>query len=115
MNKSSPEPPERRALKEATMPGQREQAIRERTYAIWQQEGREGGKDLYHWFRVPVLASVSRQSRAQAPIRRPQFFYSVKKEGAPASFGLKTARSKISRRKENQWTRQVIDKFVFIC
>src|SRR5438132_5584124 len=31
------------------MTGQREQAIRERAYAIWEQEGHPNGKDLDHW------------------------------------------------------------------
>ena len=30
----------------------REQAIRERAYAIWEQEGRPDGKDLDHWLRA---------------------------------------------------------------
>jgi hypothetical protein len=31
------------------MPGQREQAIRERAYAIWEEEGRPDGKGINHW------------------------------------------------------------------
>jgi hypothetical protein len=30
----------------------REQAIRERAYAMWEEEGRPGGKDLDHWYRA---------------------------------------------------------------
>ena len=30
----------------------REQAVRERAYAIWEQEGRPDGKDLDHWLRA---------------------------------------------------------------
>ena len=30
----------------------REQAIRERAYAIWEEEGRPGGQHLNHWFRA---------------------------------------------------------------
>ena len=30
----------------------REQAIRERAYAIWEEEGRPGGRDLDHWRRA---------------------------------------------------------------
>jgi len=29
-----------------------EQAIRERAYAIWEEEGRPDGKDLDHWHRA---------------------------------------------------------------
>jgi hypothetical protein len=31
---------------------EREQAIRERAYAIWEEEGRRDGKDLDHWLRA---------------------------------------------------------------
>jgi hypothetical protein len=34
------------------MPGEREQAIRERAYAIWEEEGRQNGKALDHWLRA---------------------------------------------------------------
>jgi Protein of unknown function (DUF2934) len=34
------------------MPEQKEQAIRERAYAIWEEEGRPDGKDLEHWCRA---------------------------------------------------------------
>lgn len=34
------------------MPEQKEQAIRERAYAIWEEEGRPDGKDLEHWRRA---------------------------------------------------------------
>jgi hypothetical protein len=34
------------------MPSQREQAIRERAYAIWEEEGRPDRKDLDHWLRA---------------------------------------------------------------
>jgi hypothetical protein len=30
----------------------REQAIRERAYAMWEEEGRPYGKDLDHWYRA---------------------------------------------------------------
>jgi hypothetical protein len=30
----------------------REQAIRERAYAIWEEEGRPDGRDLDHWRRA---------------------------------------------------------------
>jgi hypothetical protein len=34
------------------MPEQKEQAIRERAYAIWEEEGRPDGQDLEHWRRA---------------------------------------------------------------
>jgi hypothetical protein len=30
----------------------REQAIRERAYSIWEEEGRPQGQQLLHWFRA---------------------------------------------------------------
>jgi Protein of unknown function (DUF2934) len=33
-------------------PEQKEQAIRERAYAIWEEEGRPDGKHLDHWRRA---------------------------------------------------------------
>ncbi len=30
----------------------REQAVRERAYAIWEEEGRPHGRDLDHWHRA---------------------------------------------------------------
>jgi hypothetical protein len=43
---------EGRRIGGATMPGQREQAIRERAYAIWEEKGRPSGKDLDHWLQA---------------------------------------------------------------
>jgi hypothetical protein len=34
------------------MPDEREQAIRERAFEIWEQEGRPQGKHLGHWLRA---------------------------------------------------------------
>jgi hypothetical protein len=34
------------------MPEEREEAIRERAYAIWEEEGRPDGKALDHWLRA---------------------------------------------------------------
>jgi hypothetical protein len=34
------------------MPVERQQVIRERAYAIWEQEGREDGEDVAHWLRA---------------------------------------------------------------
>ena len=31
------------------MPGEREEAIRLRAYALWEREGRPDGKNLEHW------------------------------------------------------------------
>jgi hypothetical protein len=33
-------------------PAAREQAIRERAYAIWEEEGRPQGRDVDHWLRA---------------------------------------------------------------
>jgi len=33
-------------------PAAREQAIRERAYAIWEEEGRPEGRDLEHWLQA---------------------------------------------------------------
>jgi Protein of unknown function (DUF2934) len=35
----------------------REQAIRERAYEIWEEEGRPDGKDLDHWRRAELEIS----------------------------------------------------------
>ena len=34
------------------MPDGREEAIRQRAHALWQQEGRPDGRDLEHWLRA---------------------------------------------------------------
>jgi hypothetical protein len=34
------------------MPSERRQAIRERAYAFWEQEGYAEGKDVEHWLRA---------------------------------------------------------------
>jgi hypothetical protein len=43
----------------ATMPPQPspEQAIRERAYAIWEEEGRPEGRDVDHW--LPAEAEIA--------------------------------------------------------
>jgi hypothetical protein len=38
---------------------EKEQAIRERTYAIWEDEGRPHGKDLEHWLRAEAEMALS--------------------------------------------------------
>jgi hypothetical protein len=39
----------------------REQAVRERAYAIWEQEGRPGHRDLSNWLRAE--AEVDKRAR----------------------------------------------------
>jgi DUF2934 family protein len=34
------------------MSGEREQAVRERAYSIWEEEGRPTGQSINHWFRA---------------------------------------------------------------
>jgi hypothetical protein len=34
------------------MPNEREQEVRERAYAIWEQEGQPDGHSLDHWLRA---------------------------------------------------------------
>ena len=42
----------------------REQAIRERAYAIWDEEGRPDCKDLDHWLRAEaeIISATERQA-----------------------------------------------------
>jgi hypothetical protein len=42
----------------------REQAIRERAYAIWEQEGRPDGKDLDHWLRAEAEIIAATEGQA---------------------------------------------------
>jgi Protein of unknown function (DUF2934) len=46
------------------MPDDKEQALRERAYAIWEREGRPDGKDLDHWLRAEaeLIAATERQA-----------------------------------------------------
>ena len=37
----------------------RDQAIRERAYAIWEEEGRPDSKDLDHWYRAEAEIDLS--------------------------------------------------------
>jgi hypothetical protein len=39
------------------MPGEREEAIRLRAYALWEQEGRPDGNNLEHWLRAEAEIS----------------------------------------------------------
>lgn len=53
----------------------REQQVRERAYAIWEQEGRPDGEDREHWLRAeaeiaaedPLASNDAGQAEAQAP------------------------------------------------
>jgi hypothetical protein len=44
-------------VKESEMQGEHEQAIHERAYALWEQDGRPHGRDLEHWLRA--VAEIS--------------------------------------------------------
>jgi hypothetical protein len=47
------------------MPDEREQVIRERAYAIWEQEGRPVGKDVEHWLRAEAEIDAVEDLRAE--------------------------------------------------
>ena len=47
------------------MSEQREQAIRERAYALWEQDGRPEGRSLAHWSQAE--AEIGTEPRAAAP------------------------------------------------
>jgi hypothetical protein len=47
------------------MPDEREQAIRERAYAIWEQEGRPDGQDLDHWLRAEAEIIAATEAASQ--------------------------------------------------
>jgi Protein of unknown function (DUF2934) len=46
-------------------PAAREQAIRERAYAIWEEEGRPDGRDQDHWLRAE--AEIGSAEKPDAP------------------------------------------------
>jgi hypothetical protein len=54
-----------------------EDAIRLRSYLIWEREGRREGKDLDHWLRAK--AELESERRADAPPRRAKASKSRKK------------------------------------
>ncbi|HKM70415.1 MAG TPA: DUF2934 domain-containing protein [Stellaceae bacterium] len=56
------------------MPGQREQAIRERAYAIWKEEGRPDGKALDHWLRAEAEI-ISATEQQASPLEKATAFY----------------------------------------
>jgi hypothetical protein len=41
----------------------REQAIRERAYAIWEEEGRPDGRDREHWLRAEAEINSTTERR----------------------------------------------------
>lgn len=47
------------------MPYWREHRIRERAYAIWEQEGRPAGKDLDHWLRAEAEIAADERDAAE--------------------------------------------------
>ena len=50
------------------MPSQQEQTIRERAYAIWEEEGRPDGKELDHWLRAEAeIISATEQQASPSP------------------------------------------------
>jgi len=44
------------------MPAEHEQAIRERAYAIWEEEGRPDRKEAQHWLRAEAEITSSRDN-----------------------------------------------------
>ena len=42
-----------------------EQVIRERAYALWEQEGRPEGRSLAHWFKAEAELAIERALVAQ--------------------------------------------------
>jgi hypothetical protein len=48
------------------MPDDKEQALRERAYAIWEREGRPDGKDMDHWLRAEteLIEATERQANS---------------------------------------------------
>jgi DUF2934 family protein len=50
----------------------RGQAIRERAYAIWEEEGRRDGKELDHWLRAEVEVNSSGEEAKDTPAGRTQ-------------------------------------------
>jgi hypothetical protein len=54
------------------MTRQREQEIRERAYAIWEQEGHQHGKDLAHWFRAEAEINLVRINELRSLVKNPE-------------------------------------------
>jgi Protein of unknown function (DUF2934) len=55
------EPEVEAAISSAEGQFDREQAIRERAYAIWEEEGRPEGQHLNHWFRAEAEIDYAAQ------------------------------------------------------
>ena len=49
-------------IKEREMQGDREERIRRRAYALWEQQGRPDGKDVEHWLRAEAEISGGSQA-----------------------------------------------------
>jgi hypothetical protein len=45
-----------------------EQTIRERAYALWEQDGRPDGRSLAHWFKAEADIAIERALAAQEKI-----------------------------------------------
>jgi hypothetical protein len=95
----------------------RDQAIRERAYAIWEQEGRPDGRSLAHWLKAkaeietasdnaaPTLARVKRIQLVDR--RQPQLLMPVgggkgKKKDAAAAKPAPVAAPPARRKKANE-------------
>ena len=50
------------------MSGSREQTIRERAYALWEQDGRPEGRSLAHWSQAE--AEIGTEQPAAGPNKR---------------------------------------------
>jgi hypothetical protein len=51
-----------------TMSEPQEQTIRERAYALWEQDGRPEGRSLAHWFKAEGEIGIERALAAQEEI-----------------------------------------------
>jgi len=50
----------------------REQAVRERAYAIWEEEGRRDGNELDHWLRAEMEVNSFGEEAKDTPAGRTQ-------------------------------------------
>jgi hypothetical protein len=48
-----------------------EQAIRDRAYALWEQEGHPNGKDIDHWLRAEAEMKLTRVNELRGLVRNP--------------------------------------------
>ena len=51
-----------------TMSEPQEEAIRERAYTLWEQDGRPEGRSLAHWFKAEAELTVHRAVATQEKI-----------------------------------------------